>query len=228
MSAFVSTPPPSSGPAAVAPLITDVALPLGQPVRRRIFVPLILVFGLAAALALVSLHDHVVYYRVDSGSMAPTLPIGTRVAVEPGAAVQVGEIIAFHAPAGAVPDTPICAAPGQGAGFSQPCGLATPGSSKVTFIKRVVAGPGQLVSIRAGHAIVDGVVSDEPFAAVCDAGSDCDFPTAVRVPRGQYYVLGDNRGTSDDSRFWGPVPAGSVIGVVVNCHPLQTDCQPRR
>jgi signal peptidase I len=213
---------------AAPPLTAEVVLPLGRPVRRRIVVPLILAIGLAAALALVSLHDHVVYYRVDSGSMAPTLRIGTRVAVEPGAAVRVGEIIAFHAPAGAVPDTPICAAPDQGAGFSQPCGLATPESSKVTFIKRVVAGPGQLVSIRAGHAVVDGVASYEPFAAPCESGPDCNFPTAVRVPRGRYYVLGDNRGTSDDSRFWGPVPAGSIIGVVVNCLPLQTDCKPRR
>jgi signal peptidase I len=202
-------------------------LPFGRPVRRRIAVPLLLVAGVVAVGLLAILHDRVVYYRVDSGSMQPTLPVGTRVAVEPGLPPRVGEIVVFHAPAGAIPATPVCAEPGQGAGFSQPCGLATPGSSRVIFIKRVVAGPGDSVLIRAGHAVVNGVTSSEPFAAACD-GPDCNFPTPIRVPAGQYYVLGDNRAGSDDSRFWGPVPASSIVGVLVSCGPLQTACQPRR
>ena len=202
--------------------------PIGRPVRRRIAVPLVLVGCLACAFALWILHDRVVYYRVDSGSMQPTLPIGSRVAVEPGLTVRLGDIVAFRAPAGAVPATPVCNAPGQGAGFSQPCGLATPASSKVTFIKRVVAGPGDLVSIRAGRTVVNGVTSTEPFAVPCESDPNCNFPTAVRVPPGQYYVLGDNRPSSDDSRFWGPVPATSIVGVVVTCGPLQTACRPRR
>jgi signal peptidase I len=183
--------------------------------------------GAALAGALVLLHDQVVYYRVDSGSMQPTLPIGSRVAVEPGLLPSVGEIIAFRAPVDAIPTTPVCGTPGQGAGFPQPCGLATPGSSRVIFIKRIVAGPGDFVLIRAGRAVVNGVTSIEPFAAPC-YGPDCNFPTPVRVPAGQYYVLGDDRGTSDDSRFWGPVPASSIVGVLVSCQALQTACQPRR
>jgi signal peptidase I len=202
-------------------------LPFGRPVRRRIAVPLLLAIGVVLVALLALLHDRVVYYRVDSGSMQPTLPIGTRVAVEPGLTPQIGEIVVFHAPVGAVPATPICAARAQGAGFSQPCGLATPGSSRVIFIKRVVAGPGDSVQIRAGHAVINGVTRSEPFVASC-GGPDCDFPTPVRVPAGQYYVLGDNRVGSDDSRFWGPVPASSIVGVLVSCEPLQTACQPRR
>lgn len=178
-------------------------------------------------LSLVLLHDRVIYYRVDSGSMEPTLPVGSRVAVEPGLRPRVGEIIVFRAPAGALPATPVCGASGEGAGFAQPCGVTAPGSSRVVFIKRIVAGPGDMVSIQGGHAVVNGITSAEQFDAPC-SDSDCSFPAAVRVPAGQFYVLGDNRGASDDSRFWGPVPAASIIGVLVSCGPLQTDCQPRR
>ncbi len=188
--------------------------------------PLLLALGVAVVAALALSHDHVTYYRIDSGSMAPTLPIGSRVAVEPGLSPRVGDIIAFRAPAGAVPANPICANPRQGAGFSQPCGLATPDGSRVTFVKRIVAGPGDMVLIRAGHAVVNGVTSREPFAASCE-GADCTFPEPIRVPSGEFYVLGDNRGSSDDSRFWGPIPARSIVGVLVTCQPLQTGCQPR-
>lgn len=206
----------------------DGVLPLGRPIRRRKAFPLILAVALAFALAIWLLHDRVVHYRVNSASMQPTLPIGSRVAVEPGLTFRLGYIVAFHPPAGAVSAAPTCGAAGQGEGFSQPCGIATPESSNLTFIKRIVAGPGDLVSIRAGRAVVNGVTSAEPFAASCDSAPNCNFPTPVRVPPDQYYVLGDNRGTSDDSRFWGPIPTSSIVGVVVTCQPLQTACQPRR
>lgn len=220
----MSVPPPASvHDAAVS---GKPAPAYGRPVRRRIAVPAAIALGLAVAVALVLLHDHVVYYRVDSGSMWPTLQIGARVAVERGIQPKVGEIVVFHPPAGAMPDTPVCGASDQGAGFTQPCGVATTGSSRANFIKRIVAGPGDLVSIRAGRAVVNGVRSSEPFAAPC-TGPDCTFRTPVRVPAGSYYVLGDNRGASDDSRFWGPVPASSIVGVAVTCALLQTACRPR-
>jgi signal peptidase I len=80
------------------------------------------------------------------------------------------------------------------------------------FIKRVVAVGGDTIAIRGGHAIRNGVRAREPFTAPCGGGSGCDFPNAVRVPRGSVFVMGDNRGDSDDSRFWGPVPVSAVIG----------------
>lgn len=189
--------------------------------------PLLLGIGIVLVLLLAILHDSVVYYRVDSGSMQPTLPIGSRVAAESGLEPAVGEIVVFHAPAGAVPDTPVCAAPGEGAGFPQPCGLATPASSRAIFVKRIVAGPGDTLLIRDGRAVVNGHERFEPFIAPC-GGPECNFPLAIRVPAGHYYVLGDDRAGSDDSRFWGPIPASSIVGVVVSCGPLQTACQPRR
>ncbi len=201
-------------------------LPLGRPVRRRFAVPLILVAGVAVAVGLVALHDKVRYYRVDSGSMQPTLAIGSRVAVEPGVSLKIGDIVVFRAPAGAIPNTPVCAASQEGSGFAEPCGLATPARSDVFFVKRIAAGPGDVVSIAGGEAVVNGVVRPQPFIAPCGSGAGCSFPTPVRVPPSEYFLLGDNRGASDDSRFWGPVPASSIVGVVVRCRPLQTACQP--
>lgn len=220
----MSVPPPT--PVGEATENEEPALPYGRPARRRVAVPLALAIGVAFAVALVGLHDRVVYYRVDSGSMRPTLPIGSRVTVEPGIRPKVNEIVVFHPPAGAIPDIPVCGAADQGAGFTQPCGVATSGSSGEIFIKRVVAGPGEVISIQDGRAIVNGVTRSEPFAASC-SDPDCTFQTPVRVPAGHYYVLGDNRGASDDSRFWGPIPASSILGVAVNCLPLQTACRPR-
>jgi signal peptidase I len=96
------------------------------------------------------------------------------------------------------------------------------------LLKRIVAGPGDLVSIRDGRTVVNGVISAEPFIAPCQVAAACSFPMPVRVPARHYFVLGDNRGESDDSRFWGPIPVDSIVGVVVRCQPLQTDCQPVR
>jgi signal peptidase I len=220
--AWSPVPSPPSPPARPGPS----AVPLGRPVRRRWGVPLLLVAGVVIVVGLIALHDTVRFYRVTSGSMQPTLAVGARVAAEPGLPLRIGEIVVFDSPRGALPNIPVCGANGEGSGFSTPCGLATLGTSSTVLVKRIVAGPGDLVSVRAGRAIVNGVPSSEPFAAPCAEDPDCTFPEAVRVPAGQYFLLGDNRGASDDSRFWGPVPASAILGVAVRCHLLQTACTP--
>jgi signal peptidase I len=166
------------------------------------------------------------YYRVTSGSMEPTLQVGGRVAIErQSGAPAVGDIVVFHPPQGADPAVPLCGSYVQGAGQPQACSVATPEDQKITFIKRVVAGPGDLVSVVNGHTVVNGRQTPEPFVQGCGDQTRCDFPKAVRVPAGQYYLLGDNRAVSDDSRFWGPVPAGWILGTVVRCAWLGTRCQ---
>ncbi|MBV8220929.1 MAG: signal peptidase I, partial [Solirubrobacterales bacterium] len=85
------------------------------------------------------------------------------------------------------------------------------------------------VAIVNGHAVVNGVTLSEPYIDPCTGGATtCSFPDPVRVPAGDYFVLGDNRGVSDDSRFWGPVPSAWMIGTVVRCSFLRTSCHPVR
>ena len=68
----------------------------------------------------------------------------------------------------------------------------------------------------------------EPNVAGCNDAQTCSFPTAVTVPPGDYYLLGDNRADSDDSRFWGPVPAAWIVGTAVRCSLLDTVCRSLR
>ncbi len=205
------------------------SVPLGRPVRRRIGRRAVAVATLALAAAWFVVHKDVSYYKVTSGSMEPTLQIGQKVTAESSHTPRVGDIIVFHPPAGARPSDPLCGSSDQGSGHTQACAVPVPQESNATFVKRVVAGPGDTVSIVNGHAVVNGVTENAPYIAPC--GSDasvCSFPTPVTVPPGDYYVLGDNRGSSDDSRFWGPVPGAWMIGIVVSCSDLRTVCHPVR
>ncbi len=205
------------------------ALPIGRPIRRRIGRRLSAVALLAVACLGLAVHKNLDQYKVTSGSMEPTLQVGERIAVDPGSrSPQVGDIVVFHPPGGARASDPVCGSTEQGAGSRQPCGLPTLGESSAVFIKRVVAGPGDTIAVVDGHAIRNGRALNEPYVGTCTDQEVCSFPTAVTVPAGEYYVLGDNRGASDDSRFWGPVPSSSIIGTAVRCSLLDTICHARR
>jgi signal peptidase I len=150
-------------------------------------------------------------YRIPSESMVPTLKIGQRVLVNRiGNRLQdpeVGQVTVFHPPVGS--ETNTCGAARR---EGQACAKPTGGKADVNFIKRIVAGPGDTVAIRNGHVIRNGKRVKEPFIRNCEAGSDCNFPTPIRIPPDHYFMMGDNRGESDDSRFWGPVPRSWIIG----------------
>ena len=86
--------------------------------------------------------------------------------------------------------------------------------SSQIFVKRVVAAPGETISILNGSVVRDGLSRTEPFANACLSVSACDLPTPVTVPAGDWFLMGDNREASDDSRYWGPVPKAWIIGRV--------------
>ena len=114
------------------------------------------------------------------------------------------------------------------AGPGQMCAQPTRTRESVLFIKRIVAGPGDRVAIRHGRVIRDGRAAAERYAQSCEGQEGCDFPTPIVVPPGDYVMLGDNRGASDDSRFRGPVPRGWIVGRVERCDVLDLHCSPRR
>jgi signal peptidase I len=178
---------------------------------------LVLIVAVALGLALAIQAFLVKPYRIPSESMVPTLEVGQRVLVnrigsrfgEP----SVGDVVVFHPPAGAEASPPDqCGEPPR---TGAACDTPTSQRADVNFIKRVVGAPGDRIAVRDGHVIRNGKRADEPFISnTCagDAGAGCNFPRPITVPPDHYFMMGDNRGESDDSRFWGPVPKSWVIG----------------
>ncbi len=97
----------------------------------------------------------------------------------------------------------------QGAACNEPVNRP---ESSVNFIKRIVAGPGDVISIVEGHVIRNGVREKDSYIRACGASQECNLPKPIRIPAGHWFMMGDNRGESDDSRFWGPVSTSWIIG----------------
>jgi signal peptidase I len=179
-------------------------------------IELVLVVAVAIGLALGIQAFLIKPYRIPSESMVPTLEIGQRVLVnrlgnnfgDP----KVGDILVFHPPTGAE-DNNECGDPDQPNGAA--CDEPTAKPAKVNYIKRVVGVPGDTISIVDGRVIRNGKPTKEPFIAKCGSGSGCQFPKAIKIPADHYFMMGDNRGMSDDSRFWGPVKRDWIIGGAV-------------
>ncbi|HVD66914.1 MAG TPA: signal peptidase I [Gaiellaceae bacterium] len=145
-------------------------------------------------------------YRVPSASMEPTLHCARPAAgCQSGHSDRVvanrfiyrfrdperGEIVVFDAPA---KTRSVCNEGG-------------------TFVKRIIGLPGELVSERSGVVYIDGRKLDEPY--VEPALRDERTGQWPRIPPGHYFMMGDNRSHSCDSRSWGTVPRENLIGPVV-------------
>ena len=148
-------------------------------------------------------------YRIPSSSMEPTLTIGQRVLVNRlFGSPHVGEIAVFHPPRDA--ESEVCGAPHP---QTAACDMPESMESSENFIKRIVGGPGDVLSIVNGHVIRNGQREKDSYIAACAPGTPaCNLPTQIKVPPGMWFMMGDNRGESDDSRFWGPVPTKWIIG----------------
>lgn len=131
-------------------------------------------------------------FKIPSGSMQPTLIEGDRVLVNRLSYrlhdVNRGDVIVFSRPDSAA---------------------AGPGEPE-DLIKRVIALPGETIEAREGEVYIDGKALDEPYLVEGTKTLNLDEP--VKVPEGEVFVMGDNRGNSSDSRFIGTIPEDSVIG----------------
>jgi signal peptidase I len=185
-------------------------------------IELVLIIAVALGLALAIQAFIIKPYRIPSGSMEPTLSIGQRVLVDrigmDFSNPHVGEIAVFHPPEGAEQEecgpTPHTITLGGAA-----CSAPVPKKSSVNFIKRVVAGPGEEIYIREGHVYRrrhagtgSFIREKDSYIRQCGSSPECNFPKPIEIPAGHWFMMGDNRGESDDSRFWGPVPTGWIIG----------------
>ncbi len=133
-------------------------------------VELVLIVAVALGLALGIQAFLVKPYRIPSESMVPTLQIGQRVLVnrigERFTHPEVGDIVVFHPPEGATTTTPAGPASRPPAA---PCGEPTQDRADVNFIKRVVAGPGDRISIEDGHVDPQRQASDRGLRAAVRA-----------------------------------------------------------
>lgn len=183
---------------------------------------LVVIVAVAAGLALAIQAFIVKPYGIPSGSMLPTLRIGQRLVVDRigthFSSPHVGDITVFHPPK----DYSRCADPsegsrGTGTGGGGACDVAQSQRSSENFVKRVVGLPGDRISIHDGHVIRNGVAERDSYIVRCGGGGGglCNFPATITIPRGEYFMMGDNRPDSQDSRFWGPVPRAWIIGRAV-------------
>ncbi len=176
-----------------------------QPWRR--LVDWVVSIALAIGFVLVFETEVAKPYRIPSSSMEPTLHCA-----RPGAWCLAGSndrvlvnrlAYDFESPAR-----------GQIVVFTAPATTAKcgPGDSGSTFVKRLIGLPGDTVSERNGFISIDGKPLAEPY--LDPALRDRESGT-WHVPAGHYFFLGDDRVHSCDSRVWGSVPRGSLIGPVL-------------
>jgi len=150
-------------------------------------------------------------YYIPSASMLPGLRVNDRVVVSRLAyhlhAVHRGDVVVFDAPPGIGPAphqhnvvVRLARDVGSALGVVQ---------DQTVLIKRVIGLPGETVSGRDGHVFVDGRVLVEPYLV---PGTATTAFAPVKVPAGQVWLLGDNRGDSEDSRIFGTVPERHIVG----------------
>jgi signal peptidase I len=175
--------------------------------RRRLTETVITILAAALLSVLLRLYAFEIFW-VPSSSMVPTLGVYDRILVQKAFFswhdVREGDIVVFSHP-------PL-----------DQCGDVPAGD----LVKRVIALPGQTIYSYGNSIYINGHLLAEPYLPAHDplgppiASSQHPY----HVPSGEFYVMGDNRADSCDSRYWGPVQGSSIIGRAIvtvwrNSHP---------
>jgi signal peptidase I len=174
--------------------------------RRRGLIEWAIIIVVALLAAFLIRNYLVESYVVPTPSMFPTIKDGDRILVNKlsfdfGHHARAGEIVVFNKPPADIsPDTPV-------------------------LVKRVIGLPGQtLRSGPHGEIFVDNKLMSQPWLTaaakadpgptICQSGEDLTDCRggSLYLPANTYYMMGDNRGDSDDSRYWGPVSGSLFIG----------------
>ncbi|MGI9116326.1 MAG: signal peptidase I [Gaiellales bacterium] len=178
--------------------------------RKHPVIDLVITVVIAVGIAYLVQAFIVKPYRVPSGSMEPTISIGERIIAsrftlrfsDP----QRNQIIVFH-PNGVGADV-----------------YNTNSASSETFVKRLIGMPGETIGATGGHVYVcsgpgpaeGGSVKSTPgctFLSQPFVSSPQDDFGPTKIPANRYFMMGDNRADSDDSRNWGPITKDQMIGV---------------
>jgi signal peptidase I len=190
--------PDTTGPADAGP---DGPAPPRRRRWRRALVETVITVLVAGVLAVLVQAFAFQSFWIPSASMAPTLGVYDRVLVQkaffsPGD-VHEGDIVVFNHP-------PLDQCPGPQSG---------------DLVKRVIALPGQTIYSSGNSVYVNGRPLAEPYLPHNDplglAIPDASRQHPYRVPPGEFYMMGDNRADSCDSRYWGPIKGSSMVGKVV-------------
>ena len=178
--------------------------PVARPSNARWIREAVIVVVVAVLVAVLLRAFVVQTFYIPSGSMEPTLQIGDRILVNKLSyhlhGVDRGDIVVFSRPP------------------AEDCG----GPEVNDLVKRVIGLPGDVLSLAGGYVYVNGKKLDESWLPASEQGITAAGPTGnssnlarpYRVPTNDYFVMGDNRTDSCDSRYWGPIGKSLIVGKV--------------
>ncbi len=123
-------------------------------------------------------------FKIPSSSMEPTLQIGDRICAKPVDPIRRADIVVFK----------------------------PPGNPSTDYVKRVIGLPGETVRIAGRNVFIDGRKLNEPYAAYTGTATQRSEYGPFKIPEESYFMMGDNRDNSFDSRFFGPVERNRMFG----------------